>query len=140
MLLWIENPRVGSSILPLATIIFFQSCFRAVTITMTGYKEIGASELHAMLEHGKPLLVDVRNDDEVARGIIGGAQHIPLSLLPIMIDELDGDAPIVFYCHSGIRSAQACAFMANKGRANLFNLQGGVLAWGKAGYPFSPKN
>jgi rhodanese-related sulfurtransferase len=107
---------------------------------MAGYKEIDASELHAMLAHGKLLLVDVRNDDEVARGMIGGAKHIPLHLLPIKVDELEGDAPIVFYCHSGIRSAQACAFMVNKGRANLFNLQGGILAWGKAGYPFVPKN
>jgi rhodanese-related sulfurtransferase len=107
---------------------------------MAGYKEIDASELHAMLTQGKLLLVDVRNDDEVARGMIAGAKHIPLHLLPIKLDELEGDTPVVFYCHSGMRSAQACAFMLNKGRSNLFNLQGGILAWGKAGYPFVPKN
>lgn len=93
-----------------------------------------------MLAQGNLMLVDVRNDEEVARGMIAGARHISLHLLPVMFNELEGDLPIVFYCHSGMRSAQACAFMANKGRARLFNLQGGVLAWGKAGYPFVPKN
>jgi rhodanese-related sulfurtransferase len=44
--------------------------------------------------------------------------------------------PLVFFCHCGIRSAQAAAFVANKGRAHVFNLRGGVLAWGKAGYSF----
>jgi rhodanese-related sulfurtransferase len=107
---------------------------------MAGYKEIDAFELHTMLTHGKPLLVDVRNDEEVARGMIAGARHIPLHLLPVRLDELNDGAPIVFYCHSGIRSAQACAFMLNKGHVDLFNLQGGVVAWGKAGYPFVPKN
>lgn len=89
-------------------------------------------------QHGV-LLVDVRSNEEVAHGMIAGAQHIPLHLLPVRAEELNGDAPLVFYCHAGMRSAQACAFMANKGRTNLFNLQGGVLAWSSVGYPFKPK-
>ena len=107
---------------------------------MTGYKDIDPAELQAMLAQGRVLLVDVRNDAEVARGIIGGALHIPLPVLPAMQGELADDLPVVFYCHSGIRSAHACAFMANQGRDNLFNLRGGVLAWGKAGYGFAASN
>lgn len=106
---------------------------------MTGFQEIDAVELHAKLAQDRPLLVDVRNDDEVARGMIVGAVHIPLHLLPVRFDELDGDAPMVFYCHAGMRSAQACAFMANKGRDNLINLRGGIMAWANAGYPLQPK-
>jgi len=107
---------------------------------MSGYKEIGSPELRSMLDQGGVLLVDVRNDEEVARGMIAGARHIPLHLLPIRFNELEGQSAVVFYCHSGMRSAQACAFMHNKGRDNLYNLQGGIMAWGKAGYPFVPKN
>jgi len=106
---------------------------------MTGFQEIDAAELHTRLAQERPLLVDVRNDDEVARGMIAGAVHIPLHLLPVRFDELDGDAPIVFYCHAGVRSAQACSFMANKGRGNLISLRGGVMAWANAGYPLQPK-
>jgi rhodanese-related sulfurtransferase len=106
---------------------------------MAAYTEIDAATLHDMLENGQVLLVDVRNDDEVIRGVIPGAKHLPLHLLPIRANELPDGKPIVFYCHSGVRSAHACAFMANQGHENLFNLQGGVLAWGKAGYSFAPK-
>ena len=106
---------------------------------MVGYKEIEASDLNSMMATSKVVLVDVRNDDEVARGIIPGATHLPLALLPVKYESLSGDDALVFYCHSGMRSAQAAAFIANKGRTNVFNLRGGVLAWGEAGYPFGPK-
>lgn len=106
---------------------------------MVGYKEIEASDLQSMIATSKVVLVDVRNDDEVARGIIPGATHLPLAMLPVKYESLSGDDALVFYCHSGMRSAQAAAFIANKGRTNVFNLRGGVLAWGKAGYPFGQK-
>jgi len=106
---------------------------------MTGFQEIDAAELQARLANDHPLLVDVRNDDEVARGIIEGAVHIPLHLLPIRYKELADDVPIVFYCHAGMRSAQACAFMVNQGRGNLASLRGGIMAWSNAGCPISAK-
>ncbi len=106
---------------------------------MTGFQEIDAADLHARLEKEHPLLVDVRNDDEVARGMIADAVHIPLHLLPVRFEEFAGDAPIVFYCHAGVRSAQACAFMVNKGRGNLISLRGGIMAWANAGYPLQSK-
>lgn len=106
---------------------------------MQGYSEIEAGELFDMMAAQKILLVDVRNDDEVARGIIPGGQHLPLAMIPVKFESLNGDQPLVFYCHSGMRSAQAAAFVASKGRNQVYNLRGGVLAWGKAGYPFGPK-
>ena len=106
---------------------------------MQGYNEIEANELFDMMANEKLLLVDVRNDDEVARGMISGAQHLPLAMVPVKFESLNSDQALVFYCHSGIRSAQAAAFVASKGRRQVFNLRGGGLAWGKAGYSFQPK-
>ena len=106
---------------------------------MQGYSEIEAGELFDMMAAQKILLVDVRNDDEVARGIIPGGQHLPLAMIPVKFESLNSDQPLVFYCHSGMRSAQAAAFVASKGRNQVYNLRGGVLAWGNAGYPFGPK-
>ena len=106
---------------------------------MIGYNEIEAADLFDMMANQKLFLVDVRNDDEVARGVIPGAVHLPLAMIPVKFEALNGDEALVFYCHSGIRSGQAAAFVAAKGRKNIFNLRGGVLAWGKAGYPFGPK-
>lgn len=106
---------------------------------MGKYKEIDSAMLHELNSVEKVTLVDVRTEEETARGIIQGALHIPLHLLPLRIDELKGVNPLVFYCHSGIRSAQACSYIASQGRENAFNLRGGVLGWGAAGYELVPK-
>jgi rhodanese-related sulfurtransferase len=103
---------------------------------MSTYQQIDPSDLATMLASGSVLLVDVRNDDEVARGIIEGAIHIPLALLPLQCDALNKAETIVFYCHSGVRSAHAAAFAINKGYKNVYNLSGGVLSWARAGLPF----
>jgi rhodanese-related sulfurtransferase len=101
---------------------------------MFGIKEIDAAGLHSLLNEKKTLaLVDVRSDNEVAYGVIEGALHLPLHLLPIKADELDKDVHTIFYCRSGARSAQACAFMAAKGHDNVYNLQGGIIAWAQSG-------
>ncbi len=106
---------------------------------MNTYQQIQPNDLVAMLSSDSALLVDVRNDDEVARGIIEGAIHIPLALLPLQTEALNKAENIVFYCHSGVRSAHAAAFAISKGYKNVYNLTGGVLGWARAGYPFVPK-
>ncbi len=106
---------------------------------MSAYSEIEANDLFNMMATQPLLLVDVRNDDEVARGIIPGAVHIPLAMLPVQYEQLTKIENIVFYCHSGIRSAHAAAFASSKGCKNVYNLMGGALAWAKAGHPFVAK-
>jgi rhodanese-related sulfurtransferase len=101
---------------------------------MALFKEIDSKDLNTLMSSQLIHLIDVRSDEEVARGRISGARHIPLHLLPILFHELEGEHPIVFYCHSGIRSAQACSFMAQQGRENFFNLRCGVLGWSAAGF------
>lgn len=106
---------------------------------MKSYSEIEAKDLFEHVTRPKVLLVDVRNDDEVARGIIPGAIHIQLSMLPLQYEKLMNANSVVFYCHSGVRSAHAADFAVSKGVKDVFNLVGGVIAWGKAGYLLSPK-
>lgn len=106
---------------------------------MKSYSEIEASDLFDLITKPKVLLVDVRNDDEVARGIIPGAMHIQLAMLPVQYDKLLQANSVVFYCHSGVRSAHAADFAVSKGVKDVFNLVGGVIAWGKAGYTLNPK-
>jgi rhodanese-related sulfurtransferase len=106
---------------------------------MKSYSDIEANDLFDLVTKPKVLLVDVRNDDEVARGIIPGAMHIQLAMLPLQYDKLLQANSVVFYCHSGIRSAHAADFAVSKGVKDVFNLVGGVIAWGKAGYTLNPK-
>lgn len=106
---------------------------------MKNYSDIEAADLLNLMTQPKVALVDVRNDDEVARGIIPGAVHIQLSMLPVEYEKLAHANTVVFYCHSGIRSAHAADFATSKGLKDVHNLVGGVIAWGRAGYPFAAK-
>jgi rhodanese-related sulfurtransferase len=91
------------------------------------------------LEAGKDQihLIDVRTEGEVSRGVIDGAIHIPLHLLPLRAADIPQNKPVVIYCNSGARSAQACAFMAAKGFDNMHNLSGGIMAWARSGKPLA---
>jgi rhodanese-related sulfurtransferase len=105
----------------------------------TSFKNIDSETLRSLTATETITLVDVRSEEEAIRGIIHGAIHIPLNLLPLRSHELEGENPLIFYCHSGVRSAQACSFMASQERGNVFNLQGGVLSWCAAGFALEPK-
>jgi rhodanese-related sulfurtransferase len=105
-------------------------------VYMNTYHEIEATDLAKLMSENKLTLIDVRNDDEVARGIIENATHLPLALLPTQYEPLLKTETLVFYCHSGVRSAHAAAFIASKGHHKAYNLIGGVLAWQRAGFSF----
>jgi len=98
-----------------------------------GIKEVDLLTLQRMQAEGEVVLVDVRTEAEFAAGAIPGARFLPLHLLPLAGDELPKDKPVVFYCRSGARSAQACAYMANKGYDQVYNLAGGIINWARAG-------
>ncbi len=107
---------------------------------MYSIKGIDAAELRSRLQNrgaDKLVLVDVRTPAETVRGVIQGARHIPLHLLPLTVHELPTahDTAVVFYCQSGTRSAQACAFMSQRGQGNAYNLRGGFLAWQRTSPP-----
>ncbi|MEO8738756.1 MAG: rhodanese-like domain-containing protein [Casimicrobiaceae bacterium] len=102
------------------------------------YRTLDSARLRELLETAAPpQLVDVRTAAEVARGSIAGARHIELPTLPARVVELDPTVPCVLFCQSGGRSAQACAYLAQRGFEVLYNLEGGVAAWARAGLPLS---
>ena len=96
-------------------------------------KEVDALGLQQMQAGGEVVMIDVRTDVEFAQGSIRGAKHLPLHMLPLMADQLENAKPVVLICRSGARSAQACAFLAQKGFENVYNLRGGVMGWAQAG-------
>ncbi len=100
---------------------------------MAGFRNITVAELQTMLQQDGLRLVDVRTDAEVARGKIPQGDPLPLHLLPLRLGEMNKGAPTVFYCQMGGRSAQAAAFAAANGFAEVYNLQGGITAWAHAG-------
>jgi len=73
-------------------------------------------------------LIDVRSDEERAQFNIGG-KHIPITALKENSIQFD-DKPVIFYCASGKRSAEAVKQIKKQNPdANVFSLEGGMKAW-----------
>ncbi|MFC5532290.1 rhodanese-like domain-containing protein [Cohnella yongneupensis] len=91
---------------------------------------ITVEQLKERLDAGETLhLIDVREHEEVAHGMIDGAIHMPLGQVPQRLDEIPRDEEVIFICRSGYRSDQACQYLSNLGFKGATNLVGGMLAW-----------
>jgi rhodanese-related sulfurtransferase len=79
-------------------------------------------------------VLDVRDPVEWHYGRIDGAVHIPLTELPNRAGELPVDQQLLVVCKVGGRSAQATAFLREKG-FEAINLAGGMIDWVDDGRP-----
>jgi phage shock protein E len=80
------------------------------------------------------VLIDVRTPEEFAGEHIDGAININVEEIHQRLSEIPTDKPIVVYCRSGNRSAQAAQVLDTNGFANIYDL-GGITAWKNAGFP-----
>lgn len=95
-------------------------------------RDITPIQLKERLEAGEPLtLIDVREPNEWDLGHIAGARLIPVNTIQARAGELSTADEIVLYCRSGARSARALQSLRDLGFRKLWNLQGGILAWGR---------
>ena len=91
---------------------------------------MSAAQLKQLLDGGKkPVLLDVREPQEMGIVKLEGAVGIPLGSLPERMNELDTADDIVVYCHHGMRSQKAINFLKKMGFDKLTNLAGGIDAW-----------
>lgn len=91
---------------------------------------ISVSDLKHKIDQKNPMVIlDVREKFEYAIARIEGSQLIPLDELPDRISELDRNAEIIAFCHTGMRSARAVQFLQGHGYKRSFNLAGGIDAW-----------
>jgi len=95
-------------------------------------RQMSAKDLNEFLKTAKsPVLVDVREDEELEFGTLEGIKHIPMQSVPGQLNELEQykNNTIVLICRSGRRSDQIGQFLAQMGFTDLINLVGGMNAW-----------
>jgi len=94
--------------------------------------EVTPLELQRELAAGRPvLLLDVREVPEWELVRLDNATLAPMSRLPGLASSLDASADIVAYCHSGVRSLQAAAFLRSAGLPRVRSLAGGIDRWAR---------
>ena len=102
-------------------------------------REVDVRQLDASRNgSAKPVVIDVREQDEVEQGIIPGAIHIPRGYLESRVEQYvpDHDTPVVAYCASGNRSAFAAETLTQMGFKDAASLKGGFGAWKDGGFKF----
>ena len=85
------------------------------------------------------VVVDVREPHEWEIAHLEGSHLIPLGQLPERINELDGHAEIVTYCHKGSRSMKALEILKGAGFGKVRSLAGGIDAWAQRVEPGMPR-
>ena len=87
------------------------------------------AQLQAALESGeRPLILDVRSDEEFARSHVRGAKHIPLDALRERCEALPKDRRIFVICRSGFRAHLAVRILKARGFGDVVNVTGGQLS------------
>ncbi len=100
------------------------------------YNRINAEELYSLIKSEQIRIIDVRELSEYNSGHIKESELISLNHIEDWVKDNEINEKIVFICQMGVRSALACEISAAYGATenNLFNLEGGVNEWIKAGF------
>jgi rhodanese-related sulfurtransferase len=92
--------------------------------------EITPAAVKARLDSGEKLvLIDVREPWEHQLCRIEGATLIPLGTLAASLQTLPDVDELVCYCHHGMRSLDAAAWLRFQGIENAKSLAGGIERW-----------
>lgn len=90
-----------------------------------------------LINHGKGVILDVREPAEFAAGHMREAKNIPLKELSNRAGELDKfkSRTVIIVCQSGMRSAKAAGQLKKAGFSEVVSLDGGMAAWRAQGLP-----
>ena len=97
-------------------------------------KTVGVEEFAKVMAQKEVRLIDVRTPKEYAEGHLAGAENIDVKA-DDFAERIQGiRGTVAVYCRGGRRSLKAAEQLAANG-CTVYNLDGGILAWQKAGKP-----
>ncbi|MDQ7858395.1 MAG: rhodanese-like domain-containing protein [Armatimonadota bacterium] len=102
------------------------------------FKGIAPAALKTRLDAGEtPFLLDVREQNEVAAGMIQGAVWIPVRTLPDNMARIPADknAEIIVICQSSLRAAYVTMALTMSGYTNVKTMLLGMREWYAQNYP-----
>ena len=101
-------------------------------------KTISSEDFAQMLEN-EVQLIDVRTAQEFSGGFIKNAENIDVNAANFSerVKKFDKQKPILVYCLSGGRSANAAEMLSDMGFVEVYNLKGGIMNWQADSRPLS---
>jgi rhodanese-related sulfurtransferase len=100
-------------------------------------QQIKAEDVIPQIEQEDWQFVDVRTPGEVERGYLKGTDHFfnyNSTDFEKKVENLDKSRPVLFICHSGVRSRRAAQLLVKKGFTDVYDLQGGLMRWQDPSY------
>jgi adenylyltransferase/sulfurtransferase len=92
--------------------------------------EVAPGDVKDMLARGEKLfLVDVREKWEYDTTHIEGSVLIPLREIPANLARLEAASELVLFCHHGMRSLDAAAWLRSQGVEGARSMAGGIDRW-----------
>jgi thioredoxin len=122
---------------------FLTVCAAVLVISVGSYAQNAVTNLSTTLfaqkikELPQAVLVDVRTPEEFAKGHLANAVNINWNSTDFItqIEKLDRSKPVLVYCHSGRRSAEAASKMRALGFTEVLELEGGIMKWRETRLP-----
>lgn len=100
--------------------------------------QISANDVKQSLDNKENVtILDVRTPEEYQEGHLKGSILLPVTEVKEKVTKVlpDKDQKIYVHCRSGARSAKATSEMKKLGYTNVYNMQGGIMAWERLEYP-----
>ncbi|MEE4638890.1 MAG: rhodanese-like domain-containing protein [Wenzhouxiangella sp.] len=103
------------------------------------WKELGTLEAVRLINREDPLVIDVSNSTDFAKGHINGALHMPPSRIEAGNQQLlrQKDRPVLVYCQRGQISPQMAGRLVKLGFERVYMLTGGLTQWVSDNQPIS---
>ena len=102
----------------------------------TGMLAVAPSDAVKLINNDA-MVLDLRSADAFGRGHIVGARNVPMDEFEGHLEKLAKfkNKPVVAVCNSGMSSSKAVNALRNAGFESVYNLKGGMNAWGQSGLP-----
>jgi rhodanese-related sulfurtransferase len=103
---------------------------------MTPVNKIDVKQAKDWLDNNEAVIVDVREPGEYAEIHINNATLAPVGTINISQLPEHANKKVIIHCKLGVRGGKACEkLLAEKPDLDVYNLEGGILAWMDAGLP-----
>lgn len=116
--------------------------YTSIRALFSSVRQVGHHEATMLINRQQGVVLDVRTQDEFAKGHLVDAINLPVGQIDsnnLTLIEKHKDAPTIVVCESGQRAQGAAQALVKAGFKQVFILQGGMAGWRAENLPVTKK-